>query len=190
MFVLPLKESVFLKPLRSGHARELLELVDHSRHTLQPWMPWIGQLQEIADAEEFIANAARLYADNDAWTAGLWEEERLAGVIGFHEINWRSRSTQIGYWLGAAFEGRGLMSLASRAFVDYAFTELELNRLEIRCATLNSRSRAIPERLGFLLEGVLRQAEKLDDGYVDHAVYGMLSGEWSAKRPVFERANL
>ncbi|OWA36117.1 RimJ/RimL family protein N-acetyltransferase [Saccharibacillus sp. O16] len=184
MFILPLKESVFLRPLRSGHARELLELIGGSRHTLQPWMPWIEQIQEITDAEEFIATAARLYADNDAVTAGLWERDRLAGVIGFHEINWRSRSTQIGYWLGADFEGRGLMSLASRAFVDYAFLELELNRLEIRCATLNSRSRAVPERLQFLLEGVLRQAERLEHGYVDHAVYGMLAEEWSVKRPL------
>lgn len=183
MFVLPLKESVFLKPLRPGQARELFELVDGSRHTLQPWMPWIGQMQEIADAEAFIANTVQLYADHDALTAGLWEGERLAGVIGFHEINWRSFSTQIGYWLGADFEGRGLMSLAARAFVDHAFVELGLHRMEIRCATLNSRSRGIPERLGFVLEGVLRQAERLDGGYVDHAVYGLLAEEWSAKRP-------
>lgn len=185
MFSLPLKESVQLKPLRSGHARELLQLIEGSRHTLGPWMPWTQQLRELEDAEEFIGNAARLYADNDAVTAGLWDHERLAGVIGFHEINWRSRSTQIGYWLGESFEGRGLMSLASRALIDYAFIELGLHRIEIRCATNNGRSRGIPERLGFLLEGVLRQAEKLDDGYVDHAVYGMLAEEWGAKRPLF-----
>lgn len=184
MFVFPLKDSLILKPLRSGHAPELFELIEQSRPTLRPWMPWTAQMQSAADAEEFIATAARLYADNDAVTAGLWEGERLAGVIGFHEINWRSRSAQIGYWLGASFEGRGMMSLAVRAFVDYAFIELDLNRIEIRCATPNRRSRAVPERMGFVLEGVLRQAEKLDDGYVDHAVYGMLSEEWSAKRPL------
>ncbi|NGZ76194.1 GNAT family N-acetyltransferase [Saccharibacillus alkalitolerans] len=185
MFGLPLKESVMLKPLRSGHARELFELIESSRHTLRPWMPWTQQMQGVAEAEEFIANAARLYADNDAITAGLWEYDRLAGVIGFHEINWSSRSAQIGYWLGASFEGRGLISLAARAFIDYAFVELDLNRIEIRCATSNRRSRAVPERLGFLLEGMLRQAEKLEDGYADHAVYGMLAEEWSAKRPLF-----
>ncbi|WP_172196317.1 GNAT family N-acetyltransferase [Saccharibacillus qingshengii] len=184
MFVFPLKESLMLKPLRSGHARELLALVEESRHTLRPWMPWTGQMQSLADAEEFIAAAARLYADNDAVTAGLWEDGRLAGVIGFHEINWRSRSAQIGYWLGGSFEGRGLMSLAARSLIDYAFIELDLNRIEIRCATLNRRSRAVPERLGFLLEGILRQAEKLEGGYMDHAVYGMLAEEWSAKRPL------
>ncbi|GGN93487.1 GNAT family N-acetyltransferase [Saccharibacillus kuerlensis] len=184
MFSLPLKESVVLKPLRSGQARELLELIEDSRHTLRPWMPWTEQIRSISDAEEFIASSIRLYADNDAITAALWEHDRLAGVIGFHEINWRSRSVQIGYWLGSSFEGRGLMSLAVRAFVDYAFIEMDLNRIEIRCATSNRRSRALPERLGFLLEGVLRQAEKLETGYVDHAVYGLLAEEWSIKRPL------
>ncbi|MNP73636.1 putative ribosomal N-acetyltransferase YdaF [compost metagenome] len=70
------------------------------------------------------------------------------------------------------------MTSACRVLVDYALLEMELQRVEIRCATANVTSRAIPERLGFVLEGVIRQAEKLPDGYVNHAVYGLLRSEW------------
>ena len=70
------------------------------------------------------------------------------------------------------------MTTACRAYVDHAFTRLDVHRVEIRCAVENRRSRAIPERLGFRLEGTLRDAEWLYDHFVDSVVYGMLADEW------------
>ena len=70
------------------------------------------------------------------------------------------------------------MTAAVSALVRYGFYTLKLNRVEIRAGIRNRRSRAIPERLGFRHEGTLRQAERLADRHVDHAVYGMLAGEW------------
>jgi len=66
--------------------------------------------------------------------------------------------------------------------LDHAFGELRLNRVEVFCATDNVKSRAIPERLGFKQEDVIRQAEWLTDHYVDHAVYSILAEEWRARR--------
>ena len=71
------------------------------------------------------------------------------------------------------------MTKACREFVDYAFNTLELNRVEIRCAEDNLKSRAIPERLGFTKEGIIRDGELLNHGYVDSVVYGILKREWS-----------
>jgi ribosomal-protein-serine acetyltransferase len=70
------------------------------------------------------------------------------------------------------------MTAACRCFVEHAFVELGLRRVEIRCAFENAKSRAIPERLGFALEGVLRCSEVLYEQTVDHAVYRMLSEDW------------
>jgi ribosomal-protein-serine acetyltransferase len=104
----------------------------------------------------------------------------LAGVIGYHSIDWENRSTALGYWLGMEFQGRGLATAACRALVSYAFEELGLNRVSIAYATENEKSCAIPERLGFRREGVQRQAEWLYDHFVDHAVYAALASEWQA----------
>lgn len=73
------------------------------------------------------------------------------------------------------------MTKAAKALTDYAFQELKLNRVDIRAAEGNSKSRAIPERLGFVCEGRIRQAEWLYDRYADHIVYGMLADEWTSK---------
>jgi ribosomal-protein-serine acetyltransferase len=87
----------------------------------------------------------------------------------------------IGYWLAAPWQGKGIMTTACAALIDHAFKELKLHRVEIRCATGNARSRAIPERLGFVKEGVIRQGEWVNDRFLDLAVYGMLATDWAAR---------
>ena len=70
------------------------------------------------------------------------------------------------------------MTEACRAMLNYGFDVLGLNKIEIRCATGNTRSCAIPRRLGFTQEGIIRQAEWLYDHYVDLVLYWMLASEW------------
>jgi ribosomal-protein-serine acetyltransferase len=84
----------------------------------------------------------------------------------------------IGYWLDAACRGKGVMTEACRAFIDHGFMHIGLHRIDIRCAPANRKSCAIPERLGFVQEGTLRDAEWLYDHYVDLVVYSMLAPDW------------
>jgi ribosomal-protein-serine acetyltransferase len=74
------------------------------------------------------------------------------------------------------------MTKVANALTEYAFKELYLNKVEIRAAVGNKKSRSIPERLGFFNEGCIRQAEWLYDHYVDHIVYGMLVNEWNERK--------
>ncbi|BFH65646.1 GNAT family N-acetyltransferase [Paenibacillus azoreducens] len=182
MFTYPLDDHIELKPLALQHARPLFLLTDSSRDTLRQWLPWVDSITELEHTANFVKNAIKHGAENGAITAGIWVHGEIAGVISFHEINWHNRSVGIGYWLGDKFVGQGIMSSACRAFVDYALMELDLNRVEIRCATGNERSRAIPERLGFVLEGIVRESALLPQGYVNLAVYGMLQSEWKLMR--------
>jgi len=70
---------------------------------------------------------------------------------------------------------------ACRALIDRGFGELRLHRITIHAAPDNARSRAVPERLGFTQEAVLRGAGKTAMGYVDLVVYSMLDQEWQAR---------
>lgn len=70
------------------------------------------------------------------------------------------------------------MTKCCKALIDYGFHELKLQRIEIRAIQENLRSRAIPERLGFSQEGLIRQSIKLYDKFCDSVVYGLLASEW------------
>jgi ribosomal-protein-serine acetyltransferase len=100
------------------------------------------------------------------------------GMVGFHSIDWMNRKSSIGYWLARDEQGRGTMTEAVRAHVDHAFATWRLNRILIQAAVENARSRAIPERLGFREEGVLRQVERVAGRMLDGVVYAMLADDW------------
>ena len=102
----------------------------------------------------------------------------LCGAIGLHRIDRRQKSTSIGYWIDLEHQGKGIVSAACRAIVTQGFRDFGLHRIEIRCATRNHRSSAIPRRLGFVEEGILREAEWLYDRWVDLRVFSMLAQDW------------
>jgi ribosomal-protein-serine acetyltransferase len=178
MFYADIGNQATLRILEEQHAAQLFALVDANRSHLRAWLPWLDNNTSVEASRSFIRHSLQQFANNDGFQAGIWQGDAMAGVIGYHTLDWANRKTDIGYWLGVAFQGHGLMTRATRTLVNHAFGELGLNRVEIRCAVGNSRSCAIPQRLGFRQEGVLRQIEWLYDHFVDHVVYGMLASEW------------
>jgi ribosomal-protein-serine acetyltransferase len=169
-----------LRGLEESDADELCALVHANRAHLEPWMPWVPSHRDPRASLEFIRSARRQGADNDGLQLAIVDEDgRLAGVVGFHSVDWRGRSTSIGYWLAADRQGRGTMTTAVRALVDHAFDGWGLKRVEIRAATDNLRSRAIPERLAFRREGVAQRAERVGDRYHDHVIYAVHADDWA-----------
>jgi ribosomal-protein-serine acetyltransferase len=177
VFALRFRNDAELRLLEERHAEALFTLTDQNRTALCTWLPWVDATQSLADTKDFLKGALRQFAASGALHAGIWVRGELAGTIGYVSIDWAHRTAQIGYWLAASFQGQGLMTQACAALVTHAFSDLGLNRVELRCAVGNTKSRAIADRLGFTEEGVLRQAEWLYDHFVDHAVYGLLACE-------------
>ena len=178
MFTYSLGEDADLVLVTERHAEELFALVDRNRAYLRQWMPWVAPSYSIEDARGFLKRSVERFARDGFFQAGIRYQTKLAGVIGFHELDGVNNRISIGYWLSEDMQGKGLMTRACRAMVDYAIRERGLHRVEIRCAPGNERSRAIPRRLGFVEEGLIRQDQHLYDKYDDSVVYGMLASEW------------
>lgn len=164
--------------LNESQAQLLFELIDANRQHLRRWLPWVDKQVSSEESKLFIRRSLQQIAENNGFQCAIWHKKRLAGVIGYHAINWPNRRTSIGYWLGQEFIGKGIMTMACRALTHYALVDMKLNRVEIACAVENRKSCAIPERLGYTLEGTLREGEWLYDHFVDHHLYGMLASDW------------
>ena len=178
MFSRRIEDGLELRAVDERHAEELAALVRRDIAHLKPWMPWATERYSVEDAREFIRRQIRQYAEDQGFAALIFSQSRVAGSIGYNQIDWSNRKADIGYWLGRDFVGRGIMTKACRSLVEHAFRELRLNRVEIYCAVENRRSRCIPERLGFTQEGTHRQAEWVHDHFTDLVSYSMLAREW------------
>ena len=178
MFRLPIREGVSLGLMEERHAEAIYAVIDRNRDRLRKWLPWVDKSTNSDYTRQFIHGALEQFARNDGFSAAIWVRDQVAGGIGFHNVNWLNRNVEMGYWVSSDFEGQGIVTDACRAMVNYAFEEWELNRVEIRCATGNGRSAAVARRLGFTLEGTLREGQLLNGKYHDLFVFGMLGREW------------
>ena len=175
MFSCKVNGQIELQLVQHEHCRELFKLMDANRKHLHPWHPWIDQIRTNTDLERFITRWLQQLSSNRGFHAGIWHEGILCGVINHLNVDWVNRSTVLSYWLDESHQGRGIMTAACRVFIAHAFDTLKLHRVTIECASDNTRSRRIPERLGFALEGIVRGAEWLHDHFADHAIYGLLN---------------
>ncbi len=178
--ILPIDQDTELRLVDKNHTVEFLTLIDRSRDYLREWLAWLDITRTPHDLENFLERSQREFEQKQSYALWIQHRQSIVGIIHLREIDRANRKAMIGYWVGQEFRGRGFAKKATKAICDFAFEELKLNRLEIRCAAGNTASQAIPISLGFLREGTLRQNEWLYDHFVDHLVFSMLVSDWKA----------
>jgi ribosomal-protein-serine acetyltransferase len=178
MLNLKVDHEINLQLIQHQDSSELFQLVENNRIHLREWLPWVDSITSSHQYFPIISTWLKQYADHNGFNAGIRLNGKLVGVISLNSIDWYNQQTALGYYLGAGYEGKGIMTRTVQAVLTYIFLHLRLHRVEVRCGVHNNKSRAIPERLGFRQEGVIRDGEFLNDHYHDLVVYGMLSHDW------------
>lgn len=178
MFSYRIDENLKLVLPTERDAEEIYRAVRENLEELKMWMPWVTDDYSIETALDFIKTNLTEFAQNNTFAAAIRFDEKIVGTIGLHHLDSTNKSVQIGYWLGKQAQGKGLATRCCRVLVKYAFEDLGLNRIQINCNVDNTKSRRIPERLGFKLEGIHRQVEWLNNEFRDWAIYSMLAADW------------
>lgn len=180
MFSMKVDDEIELALLEDHHAQLDYDLIDRNRDYLGEWMSWIPSTTSVDSALWFARESRNKFAHNNGFDSAIWYRGEMVGSIGLVGVDSSNRKTEIGYWVSEDYQGKGIVTRACRAVIDYAFDVLKVNRLELRAATGNTKSRAVAERLGFTQEGVLRQSDRFVDHYKDMVMYSLLADEWAA----------
>ncbi|MBE0640835.1 MAG: GNAT family N-acetyltransferase [Bacteroidales bacterium] len=159
-------------------ADEIFKIIDTQREYLGRWLPFVGNTHSVEDTRTFIRSLVEAPEGQGEPVFVIRFDGALAGLVGFKGSDRFNRRTEIGYWLSESFQGRGIMTSSVKALLRYAFGEMGMNRVQIRCGAGNLPSIGIPQRLGFKFEGIERAGEWLpNQGFINLEVYSLLAGE-------------
>lgn len=155
-------------------APALFALVQAEKTRLSKTLPWPPLIVRVEDELANIRHNRINYASGRSAVYVLRWEGAIAGIVGFNTIN--GAEAEIGYWLAAEFEGRGVMTEAVRALMAWYRDTGRLDTFILRCGVGNLASNRVAQRLGFDFHYRQPRGEKIGDSYVDHNVY-----RWRAK---------
>ncbi|MFK8100972.1 MAG: GNAT family N-acetyltransferase [Saprospiraceae bacterium] len=175
---LRVSDEITLHPPYQAYAKSIFAMVNAQRSYLGQWLPWVHDTLTVTNTEDFLKLAFRLNQGQQQLNSIIFYKEALAGSISLIKVDQEHKMAEMGYWLSQDLQGKGIITKAAKAMITHSFAVRQLNRIEIRVAKDNFKSKAIPQRLGFQLEGTLRECYRMDDGFVDLEVYGLLRKEW------------
>ncbi|MGW0603390.1 GNAT family N-acetyltransferase [Streptomyces sp. NPDC002640] len=189
MFTVPLDDHARLRPLEPWQAPEFLEHIDRARPLVDPWIPWASLTTDLATARSTLQRYADLASSDSGRIYGIWLDGVLVGGVMFTRFDAASGVCEVGCWMEEAGQGRGLVTRACRALIDWAFTERGMHRVEWWVAAGNTRSIAAARRLGMTRDGVLRQRYPYRGVRHDSEVWSVLAQEWPPAEAVSTSAS-
>jgi ribosomal-protein-serine acetyltransferase len=177
--LLNVNKHTHLEIIQTAHAEAMFHLIDNNRSYLREWLLFIDDTQNIQDVEDYARDAYELYVAKKEYTFAIFYDGAMVGRITLNNINQRNKTGELAYWIAANQQGKGIVQSSCSTLIDYAFNTLLLNRIEIKVDTQNTRSIAIPLKLHFTQEGILRQAKKMRSHFADITLFSLLRHEWN-----------
>ncbi|MBO4710357.1 GNAT family N-acetyltransferase [bacterium] len=178
MKIIEIRENLFLKELEIEDAGHIFKAIDSQREYLGKWLPFVEFTKTVKDSLDYVNSVVTMPEECKEWQFAVFCGNDFAGLAGFKGTDRLNRKSEIGYWLREEFQGRGIMTDSIRALIRFGFSELDLNRIQIKCARNNVKSNKIPQRLGFSFEGIERDSEFVRVGvFRDANVWSLLKRE-------------
>jgi ribosomal-protein-serine acetyltransferase len=176
--IITIQPQLYLRLIAREDAFVIYYTIDQQRDYLGQWLPFVANTKELRDTEDFIKTVLQQPIHSRESIFTIWYDGTFAGIVGFKDTDRLNSKTEIGYWLSEPFQKKGIMTLCVKELCEHAFEKLGLNRVQIKCAVGNISSQKIPERLGFVIEGIERAGERYDETlFLDLKVYSKLKSD-------------
>ncbi|MFE6163574.1 GNAT family N-acetyltransferase [Streptomyces sp. NPDC056486] len=182
MFAISLGEGAELRPIEPWQAQEFLAHIERARDYTAPWVPLTTLVTDLESARERLQAYADKKAADTGHLCGIWLKDTLVGGIFFRIFDTATESCELGVWLEPSAAGHGLITRASRVFIDWAVDVRGMHRVEWVVSSANGRSIAVAERLGMTRDGVLRESFPWQGVRHDMEVWSVLAPQWRKAR--------
>lgn len=174
-------ERLTLRLPETGDHLAWAQLRRHGEDFLRAWEPsWSSDHFSKRSFRNRVYWAAKAFEEGRALALFLMRREdgRLMGAITLDNIRrGPAQAGSVGYWIGPEFARQGYMSDALSALVHFAYTEIDLSRIEAACLPENTASRRLLERSGFKYEGVAQSYLQINGRWRNHVHYANLRGD-------------
>ena len=175
---LSVSEEIELCPVSLEDADDIFFTIDRERKYLGHWLPFVEFTRSREDSLSFVKEVIKDSPGPADLVYVIRYEGLFAGLIGYKFTDRANLKTEIGYWISERYQGKGIVTRSVRAMINQAFEQWGFQRIQINVAVGNKRSKRIPKKLGFNLEGIARDAELLSSGFTDIEMYALLKPEW------------
>jgi ribosomal-protein-serine acetyltransferase len=152
---------------------EYVELARKDFEYLAEWLEWPRFCTTADDFGKFVSESITGYQSGETMNCAIRYKGAIVGVAGFNKIDTKLERVEIGYWLGSAYQKKGIATLVCRHLIQYAFTKTVINKIQISVAADNLPSRTVCERLEMKLEGIISNEERIGDKVLSHAIYAL-----------------
>ena len=156
MIILKIDTEIELKQLEQSDSRDIFKTIDSQREYLGKWLPFVEFTKEISDTEKFVDSVVNAPEDKFEYVFAIRKQNKFIGLIGFKDTDKLNKKTEIGYWLSEKYQKQGIVTKSVESLCDFAFNKQGINRIQIKCAAENKPSIKIPQKLGFIFEGIER----------------------------------
>ncbi len=171
---LVVNEDIELVLVAKDHIEAIYKLANKDRTYLREWLPWVDKTKSPDDIGNYVERSRKSFENKTGYNFTIVYKNEMIGQIGLVGVDLANFKASIGYWIGKDYQGFGIVSKTCTKIIDFGFSEINLNRIEIRCGVENYKSQAIPERLGFKKEGIVRDGEFVNDKFIDLYIFSKL----------------
>ena len=112
---LDIGDGIMLTRVQEGDAEEIFALVDSCRDYLREWFAWIDRNKTVEGVLDFVERAEKQYTADNGFQCCIRWDGNIVGTIGYVYVNWVDKRTELGYWVGEAYQGKGIATKATRA---------------------------------------------------------------------------
>ena len=137
--------------------------------------------KNIEEYQDVIESAVESYSDPNTlpyWAVELKNIKKMIGFVSVEECLKKHKSITMGWGLNLDFQGYGYAYEAVRAVINYLFNEYDIHRIEVSIWEGNERSRKLAEKLGFIYEGMGREARLKEGRFINNWRFSLLKPEW------------